>query len=100
MPSPGSGLAWSFNPTNGTLSVIAGGSPVGTNLTYSVTGGQITLAWPASYTGWYLQVQTNPITVGLSSNWVTLTNSSATNSVAFPLDAANGTVFYRMSLQP
>ena len=47
-----------------------------------------------------MQVQTNPVTVGLSSNWVTLTNSSTTNSVVFPVDGANGTVFYRMSLQP
>jgi hypothetical protein len=43
---------------------------------------QITLM--ASYKGWYLQAQTNPITVGLSTNWVTLTNSSTTNLVVFP----------------
>jgi len=86
---------------DGTVKVTGTPMPTtGTNITVVVTGCDITLSWPEIYTGWYLQVQNNPITVGLSNNWVTLTNSSATNVMTFPLDTANGSVFYRMSLQP
>ena len=71
-----------------------------TNLSYVLANGQLTLTWPDSYKGWYLQTQTNPISVGLSSNWVTLPNSGTTNSLTFPVDTASPTVFYRMSLRP
>jgi len=60
----------------------------------------VTLSWPASYTGWYLQAQTNPLRSGLSNNWVTLPNSNTNNVFTFPLSPANGSVFYRMSSQP
>jgi fibronectin-binding autotransporter adhesin len=71
-----------------------------TNITVVASASDITLSWPTIYTGWYLQVQTNPTTIGLSNNWVTIPNSSTNNSFTFPLDPANGSVFYRMSLQP
>jgi fibronectin-binding autotransporter adhesin len=71
-----------------------------TNITVVVSASDITLSWPAIYTGWYLQAQTNARSVGLSNNWVTIPNSSTNNSFTFPLDPANGSVFYRMSLQP
>jgi autotransporter-associated beta strand protein len=96
-PAPGSGLSWKFNPTNGILSVVTGGIPTTpTNITFSVSGGNMTLNWPQSYTGWILQAQTNSLAVGISTNWVNVASSVTTNSVTMPINPANPTVFFRL----
>jgi hypothetical protein len=43
-----------------------------------------------------LQEQINPVTVGLSTNWVTVPGSTATNQMTFPIAPTNGTVFFRL----
>lgn len=48
----------------------------------------------AQDTGWRLQVQTNDFPVGLSTNWLTLPGSDATNYISVPIDPDNGSVFY------
>jgi hypothetical protein len=81
------------------LNVTAVGSPVNTSpttITNSVSGGNLTLSWPPDHTGWRLQVQTNTLSVGLYTNWVTVANSTTTNSVTIPINSANGAVFYRL----
>ncbi|HEY1787645.1 MAG TPA: immunoglobulin domain-containing protein [Verrucomicrobiae bacterium] len=95
--SPGAGLAWSFNPTNGVLSVVTGVAINPTNITFSVSGGNLNLSWPANHLGWLLQVQTNTVAKGLSTNWVTVPNSGTVDSVSVPIVSANGTVFYRLA---
>jgi hypothetical protein len=67
-----------------------------TNITTSVSGGSLTLSWPADHIGWTLQVQTNSLTAGLGTNWVDVAGSTTTNQVVIPINAANGSVFYRM----
>jgi autotransporter-associated beta strand protein len=94
--SPGTNLAWQFNATNGVLAVY---STVPTNLTASVTGGVLQLTWPADHLGWRLQAQTNDLSAGLGTNWVTLTNSAADVQFTVPLDAGNPSVFYRLIYQ-
>ena len=66
-----------------------------TNITYTVTGGNITIAWPSSYVGWILQAQTNQ-TGGLSTNWQDLWDSTNGASMMFPIDPANPSVFFRL----
>lgn len=90
--SPGAGLAWSFNPANGVLSVVTGVNTTSTNLTYSLAGTNLTLSWPADHTGWALQFTTN---LALS-NWVTVAGSTTTNSVVIPISPLTNSVFYRM----
>jgi autotransporter-associated beta strand protein len=94
----GSGQAWSFNPTTGVVSVVAGVNTTPTNITAVVTGGgtQYDLSWPATHTGWTLQAQTNSLSVGLATNWVTVAGSAATNHVIIPINPANGSVFFRL----
>jgi autotransporter-associated beta strand protein len=70
--------------------------PYGTNLTYSVSGGQITLNWPSNYLGAYLQVQTNQLNKGLSTNWTTLEGSQSNTSFTLPLSVTDPSVFFRM----
>jgi autotransporter-associated beta strand protein len=90
----GSGLGFTFNPTNGTLSVVATIPTAPTNLTYSVSAGSITFNWPSAYTGWILQAQTNA--AGIGPNWFNVAGSSATNQVSIPIDPANPAVFFRL----
>ena len=84
---------------DGSIEVLLGVPNVSTtptNLVSSFDGVNLNLSWPADHTGWRLQVQTNTLGVGLSSNWVTVPGSTAVNQLAFPVSQANGTVFFRM----
>jgi hypothetical protein len=93
--SPGDGLAWSFNPTNGVLSVVPGVTvPVATNITAKLIGNQLVLDWPAGQ-NWRLQSQTNALATGLTTNWTAVTPTPTppyTNTVA-PGDPS---VFFRL----
>jgi len=69
-----------------------------TNITISVSGGNLQLSWPPDYTGWSLQAQTNTADVGLGTNWFPLEGYEMTNRVTLPMHTANPTVFYRLFL--
>jgi autotransporter-associated beta strand protein len=101
--SPGPGLAWSFDAASGTLNVVTGVATNPTNIVFSAAGGTLSLSWPSDHTGWTLQVQTNSLANGLqsgNSSWVTVPGSTSTNAMDFPIDPANGSVFYRLIYQP
>ena len=65
-------------------------------LAFQVTGNLLDISWPAS--GGRLQTQTNSLSVGLGTNWVTVPGSTTTNHVVIPIDQANGSVFYRLAV--
>ena len=67
-----------------------------TNITATAIGSTLNLAWPADHTGWRLQAQTNSLNTGLTGTWFDVAGSATVNSVAVPLNPANGAVFYRM----
>jgi autotransporter-associated beta strand protein len=67
-----------------------------TNITATVSGGVLTLSWPADHIGWRLQVQTNSLSAGLNTNWLDVAGSTNVNSVDININPANGSVFYRM----
>lgn len=69
-------------------------SPV--SLSSAEGGSQLQLSWPADHIGWRLLVQTNPPGSGLSTNWVTLPGTAATNQFLAPLAVTNGSVFFRL----
>ncbi len=101
--TPGAGLTWdqSTLDTDGMLRVLSSGpNPNPTNMTFSVSGNQLTLAWPTNYTGWTLQGQTNAAGVGITTNWHDVPGSAGVNQIVIPLSPANGSVFYRMALHP
>ena len=64
-----------------------------TNITASVSGKTLTIAWPADHIGWILQAQTNGLSTG---QWFDLPGSSDVNSVTHPIAPANAAVFYRL----
>jgi hypothetical protein len=67
-----------------------------TNILATVVGGNLQLMWPADHTGWTLQVQTNTLNIGLSTNWTAVPNSTTTNMVTMPIVPGNSSVFYRL----
>jgi autotransporter-associated beta strand protein len=93
--NPGAGLGFSFNPTNGVLSVVSTIPGAPTNFSYSVSSGFITLSWPSNYIGWILQAQTNPPSVGITTNWVDVAGTASEDSLTLSISASNS-VFFRM----
>jgi hypothetical protein len=93
--SPGPGLAWNTNALtiDGTLRVL---NTAPTSIASTASGNVVTLAWPADHTGWRLQFQTNSASVGLSTNWVDVPNSVATNRITFTVDPTISCAFYRL----
>ncbi|MEI6078975.1 MAG: hypothetical protein WCS94_25605, partial [Verrucomicrobiota bacterium] len=65
------------------------------SLTNSYSGGVLSLSWPASQ-GWRLQAQTNPLSAGLSANWLYVTDGSV-SSTNITVDSTRPTVFYRLT---
>ena len=91
------GVAFTNNlALNGSITVVPATATNPTNITVVVQGNQLILSWPADHTGWSLQTQTNSLSKGLSTNWVTIPGSSANNSYTNTINPTNGTVFYRM----
>ncbi|MGH7952072.1 MAG: beta strand repeat-containing protein, partial [Limisphaerales bacterium] len=89
--------------TLGSIKVLNGAIGVNTtptNIVATVSGGNLMLSWPADHTGWTLQVQTNSLSVGISTNWVDVPGSATVDSMTVPIGTANGTVFYRMIYRP
>lgn len=97
---PSANLAWTNRlAINGTIAVVfTGVNPNPTSIIVTPVGNNLTLSWPSDHTGWTLQVQTNTVAIGLSSNWVDVPGSTTTNSVTVPVDSARGAVFYRLKL--
>jgi hypothetical protein len=67
-------------------------------LTAELPAGTLRLTWPADGADWRLQAQTNSLDSGLGTNWVEVSGSAGTNQMQFPIDPANGAVFYRLVL--
>jgi hypothetical protein len=67
-----------------------------TNITASVSGHTLTIAWPADDLGWILQAQTNGLSAG---QWLDLLGTGDVNAMAIPINPANAAVFYRLHKQ-
>ena len=95
---PAAGLGWDTSTlaTDGTLRLIATVNLTPTNITAALAGNQLTLSWPSDHTGWHLQAQTNSLSAGLGTNWVTIPNTDQSNQYTTTVDSTQGTVFYRM----
>jgi hypothetical protein len=93
---------WENNlAVDGTIKVLSGASPVDptpTDIAVTVNGNTLELSWPSTHTGWTLQAQTNALSVGLNGTWFDVAGSENTNQVFLPIDPANPTVFYRLTL--
>jgi autotransporter-associated beta strand protein len=99
LPALHGGLGWVNNVTvDGSISTYQAFNPAPTNITVQVSGGNLTLNWPADHTGWQLQAQTNTLGAGLGTNWVNVAGSTAVNQWPTSTDPGNAAVFYRLML--
>ncbi|MDR3459654.1 MAG: sialate O-acetylesterase [Verrucomicrobiae bacterium] len=65
-------------------------------LGYTHQGSLLQLSWPVVNAGWRLQVQSNSLSTGLSTNWIMVTGSNVTNQVTMPIGSTAGSVFFRL----
>ncbi len=93
-PALTGGRAWSFNPTNGVLTVV---STVATNppsLSFTMAGGMFSVAWPASHLGWV--AQSNIVDFTIAGDWFDIPGSESATNLNFVPDPAADRVFYRL----
>jgi len=77
------------------LVVAAASLPAtGTNITYSVTNGVLTLTWPGSYLGWYMQ--SNSLDLANTNDWFNIAGSQSVTDLVITVNSAKTNVFYRM----
>jgi autotransporter-associated beta strand protein/T5SS/PEP-CTERM-associated repeat protein len=95
--TPGQNVTWDTSQltVNGSVKVLTVG-PAPVSISAVASGGTLTVTWPVSQTGWQLQTQVNPLSVGLSTNWVAVPGASATNQMSFTVDRTKGSVFFRL----
>jgi autotransporter-associated beta strand protein len=80
----------------GSLLVTPPINPLAGTIQFGVSANTLTLSWPTNL-GWLLQAQTNSVSVGLRTNWVTIPDSAGVTITNFPINPANGAVFYRLA---
>jgi autotransporter-associated beta strand protein len=93
--SPGTGLAYSFNPANGVLTVIT--QTVSTTpvpIVFNLTGNTLSLSWPEDHKGWTLQ--TNAVGLTVTNAWFPYPGSSTVTNENISLDASKPNVFFRL----
>src|SRR5262249_42479287 len=102
LPPPGSGLAWTNNLfVDGTITVINCGCGEPTTrpiLTITSSPTSITLSWPQSYISFALRGQTNPLTIGLRTNWGVVPGVVG-NQTTIPRSPDSGTMFFQLFQQ-
>jgi alpha-L-arabinofuranosidase len=94
LPSLPLGLIWNTASlaTSGAISVVL----QATNLTWSASGNQLTLNWPADHLGWILQSQSNDLNRGLYTNWVNVAGSDSVTQSVITVNPSNPAVFFRL----
>jgi len=65
----------------------------------ALIGTNLYISWPTNYLGWELQTQTNSLAVGLSTNWVSITNSTLVTATNIPVYKWVPAQFFRMHFQ-
>ena len=76
--------------------VISEPPPAEVTLTLVVNGTDLSLSWPPENLGWKLQVQTNTLDVGISTNWFDIPGSETVTSTNLPIDMESEAVFLRL----
>ena len=97
LPTLPAGLGWSNSlAIDGSIQVVNAVNTAPPVMTNSYNAGTLTLSWPSDHLGWRLQVQTNALTTGITTNWLTWPNSTNLTSVSVQVDPTQPTVFFRL----
>jgi len=91
----GTGLAnYNITYNNGTMTVVQTVNLTPTNIVTVISGGTLTLSWPADHIGWFLQ--SNSVSLANTNFWFNVPGSDTTNLINIILNPAQPNVFYRM----
>ena len=71
-------------------------SLLATNLNFQITGNQLQLSWPQDHQGWELQIQTNDLSSGIGTNWITVPNSTNVITTNILISPGSACVFFRL----
>ena len=94
VPALMGGRTWSFNPTNGELSILITMATNPPTLTLTMSGGTVALTWPASHLEWV--AQSNTVDVTRPDEWFDIPGSwNGTNLDIVP-NPSVGRMFYRL----
>jgi autotransporter-associated beta strand protein len=101
-PSNTSTYNWQNNiGVDGSITLISGGSSSvntnPTNMTFSVSGGTLTVTWPGDHQGW--QLQSNPVSLTTTS-WFPVAGSTSVTQENMTIDHSKTNVFFRMVYPP
>jgi uncharacterized protein with beta-barrel porin domain len=79
---------------DGTIAVLTPVSSVPTDVTYAVSGTNLTLGWPLDHLTWTLQ--SNAVSVANSGAWYPVPGSQTNIQMTFPIFPSRTNVFYRL----
>ena len=88
------------NTANNSIDLLVTSAPAtlpstGTNITFQVTGSQLTLSWPSTYLGWLLQ--SNSVSLTQTNAWFPVPGSGTVTQQVIQIDPTQPEVFYRMA---
>jgi fibronectin-binding autotransporter adhesin len=95
-PTGTTNYVWANNlGSSGTITLTSGGlvAPA-PKITVGVSAGTLSLSWGS--TGYTLQLQTNSLSVGLSTNWVNVPGSTSLTGTNITINPSTGTEFFRL----
>ena len=95
----GAGMLWTNKlALDGSIEVLGIApppvNPNPTNITVSVSDGQMTISWPSDHIGWLLQ--SNGVSITDAGAWVTIPDSGSTTQFTFPVNVSLSNVYFRM----
>ena len=94
MTITGGQVVWNNNlAVNGRISVAALIATTPTNISFAISGTNLTLSWPANYLTWSLQSNSVSIT---STNWFAVPGSASATTFNVPVNPARTNVFFRL----
>jgi autotransporter-associated beta strand protein len=79
--------------TDGAVTVTGVQPAASDTITASISGGQLSLSWPAAWTGLHLQVQTNV----LGTNWISIPGTDSVSNYLAGVTQSNACVFFRLA---
>jgi autotransporter-associated beta strand protein len=65
-----------------------------TNINFTISGGTLTLTWPADHLGWI--AQSNAVDLSLSNFWFDIAGSQTATNLVIPINPAAPQVYYRL----
>ncbi|HEY4415205.1 MAG TPA: LamG-like jellyroll fold domain-containing protein [Verrucomicrobiae bacterium] len=97
-PAAWTGVVGALTATNvsGSLTVLAGSSIASypTNITFSVSGGSLSLTWPATHLGWI--AQSNSVALANTNDWFDIAGSQSATNLNITIIPGSTNVFYRL----